>query len=372
MHARKDNDVFTPSQQPQNGCPLPLKGAGAECWGLPKLEPRFLGLKPQATIRDLRSRRRFRRLPGAARCAPTLVYCMLLIVSLTGCIRTTPEIVKIGLVAPFEGRYREIGYDVIPAARLAIREYAAESAGSGLAVELVAYDDGGDPDKAIEQAKKLALDPDVVAVIGHWREETTLTAQPIYEAAGLPLITFTTGDIENAPGVYNLAPSLGELRTAVQEQEAVFTLNIEAAGDVIEEASQLDAILEANDRQVIGGPGYGLGQFAALVGDQIDGAAYVTGSAYPQDSSEAFLTPETLETFTAGYEEGNLGIGAGPLAINAYQATWLAIKMAVESVGGNVENTPASDLQFGADGRRIDAPVYVYRWIDGKRVKVDW
>ncbi len=295
---------------------------------------------------------------------------MLLIVSLTGCIRTTPEIVKIGLVAPFEGRYREIGYDVIPAARLAIREYAAESAGGMLAVELVAYDDGGDPDKAIEQAQKLALDPDVIAVIGHWREETTLAAQPIYEAAGLPLITFTTSDIENAPGLYNLAPSLDDLQTAAVNQGTAPILEIEIPGDVIDDADQFNSSHSA-DGQVIGGPGYGLGQFAALVGDQIDGAVYVTGSATPQDSSETFLTPEALDAFTTGYEEGNLGIAAGPLAVNAYQATWLAIEMAVGSVGGNIENTPASDLEFGADGRRIDAPVYVYRWVDGERVKVE-
>ncbi len=339
---------------------------------------RFLRLKPQAK-NDVFT---LGQPGGAARYARTnpflyifpIIISTLICINLTGCIRTTPEIVKIGLVAPFEGRYREIGYDVIPAARLAIREYAAESAGSGLAVELVAYDDGGDPEKAIEQAKKLALDPDVVVVIGHWREETTLAAQPIYEEAGLPLITFTVSDIENKPGVYNLAPSLGDLQAAAEQwtndQQPVPVIDVMVPGDVIEDAERLDDILAAGDGRMIGGPGYGLGQFAALAGDQIEGTAYVTGSAYPQDSKESFLTPETLNAFTAGYEGGNLGIDAGPLAINGYQATWLAIEQAVESEGGNIDITPASELRFETDGRRIDAPVYVYQWVDGERVNI--
>src|SRR5688500_17588095 len=95
------------------------------------------------------------------------VLCMLFIVLLLdiGCIRTTPRVIKIGLVAPFEGRYREIGVDIIPAVRLAIREWAAKSINSGVAIELVAYDDGGEPERAVVEARKLAADPDVAIVI---------------------------------------------------------------------------------------------------------------------------------------------------------------------------------------------------------------
>ena len=72
----------------------------------------------------------------------------------TGCIQTTPDVVKIGLVAPFEGRYRQIGYDVIPAARLAAREWAAQNQDANLVFEIVAYDDMGDPHSAVEQAQR--------------------------------------------------------------------------------------------------------------------------------------------------------------------------------------------------------------------------
>src|SRR5512147_1814529 len=98
----------------------------------------------------------------------------LLLVLLPGCVPAgVPRTVKIGLVAPFEGRYRETGYDVIWAVRLAVREYnLAREPGAAL-VELVAYDDGGDPSLAADQVRKLAVDPQVLGAIGHWQGDTT-------------------------------------------------------------------------------------------------------------------------------------------------------------------------------------------------------
>ncbi len=107
---------------------------------------------------------------------------------LTACSASTQPVVKIGLVAPFEGRYRSIGYEAIYAARLAIREINAQGGINGQRVELVALDDRGEPDKAIEAARQLVLDPQVVAVIGHLRPDSTDAAMKIYCEAGLPVI----------------------------------------------------------------------------------------------------------------------------------------------------------------------------------------
>ena len=104
---------------------------------------------------------------------------------LPGSVRPT---VKIGLVAPFEGRYRYVGYDVIYAVRLALHEANAAGGVGGYSIELVAYDDGADPAQAVEQARKLDVDPDVVAAIGHFRDDTTRTALSGYLAGGLPLL----------------------------------------------------------------------------------------------------------------------------------------------------------------------------------------
>ncbi len=111
----------------------------------------------------------------------------LLLILISGCA-SVPPVVKIGLVGPFEGRHRDIGYDVIYSARLAVREENTRDDMGGYRVALVALDDFGDPDTAEEIARSLVLDPAVVAVVGHWLPETTEAAAPVYRAAGLPFI----------------------------------------------------------------------------------------------------------------------------------------------------------------------------------------
>ena len=105
----------------------------------------------------------------------------------SSCARVAP-VVEIGLVAPFEGRHRPVGYDVIYSARLAIREANAAGGIGDYRVALVALDDFGDPEIASETAASLVIDPGVVAVVGHWLPETTTAAEPIYRAGNVPLV----------------------------------------------------------------------------------------------------------------------------------------------------------------------------------------
>ncbi len=124
----------------------------------------------------------------------SLSVCLLIL--LTACTASTRPVVKVGLVAPFEGRYRAIGYEAIYAARLAIREINAQGGLNGRRVELVALDDRGEPAQALEAARQLVLDPQVVAVIGHLRPDSTEAAQSVYCAAGLPALAV---EIATAP-----------------------------------------------------------------------------------------------------------------------------------------------------------------------------
>jgi ABC-type branched-subunit amino acid transport system substrate-binding protein len=101
---------------------------------------------------------------------------------------STAPVVRIGLVAPFEGRGREIGYDVIYAARLAVREQNRTGGIAGYRVDLVALDDSGDPQLAIRAAQSLAVDSSVVGAIGHWTTSTTRAARPVYAHLGVVLL----------------------------------------------------------------------------------------------------------------------------------------------------------------------------------------
>lgn len=115
-------------------------------------------------------------------------FYLLIFAFLTACNSVDP-VIKIGLVAPFEGENRAIGYDAIYSARLAVREINAAGGIGGHRVALVALDDSSDTELAQETAKSLVVDSHVVAVIGHWLPETTAVSIPIYEQADMPLIT---------------------------------------------------------------------------------------------------------------------------------------------------------------------------------------
>ena len=125
--------------------------------------------------------------------APSAVYLTVLLgaMLLIGCgghPASTEPVVKIALVAPFEGNERSVGYDAIYSARLAVREINSRGGLNGYRVALVALDDGGDPELAREVATSLVRDTAVVAVIGHGLPETTEAVVSIYAQANLPFI----------------------------------------------------------------------------------------------------------------------------------------------------------------------------------------
>jgi hypothetical protein len=103
-----------------------------------------------------------------------------------GSVRPT---VKIGLSAPFEGRHRDLGYEVLYAVRLAVRlRNEAGGVGGRYLVEFVALNDFGEPEEAIRQARKMAVDPDMLGVLGGWSPETARAAAPEYERLGLVFV----------------------------------------------------------------------------------------------------------------------------------------------------------------------------------------
>ena len=120
-----------------------------------------------------------------------LPWLVLFAVILTACAAnpiSTAPVVKIGLVAPFEGRQRDVGYDVIYAARLAVREWNQTAGPRDYRVELVALDDGGDPVRSPQAARTLIVDEGVLGVVGHWQAETTAAAKGVYQEAELAFL----------------------------------------------------------------------------------------------------------------------------------------------------------------------------------------
>ncbi|OGA71775.1 MAG: branched chain amino acid ABC transporter substrate-binding protein [Betaproteobacteria bacterium RIFCSPLOWO2_12_FULL_65_14] len=99
--------------------------------------------------------------------------------------------VRIGHVAPLTGGIAHLGKDNENGARLAIDEANAAGIkidGKDVKFTLVAEDDQADPKVGSTVAQKL-VDAKVVGVVGHLNSGTSIPASPIYNQAGIPVIS---------------------------------------------------------------------------------------------------------------------------------------------------------------------------------------
>ncbi len=296
-------------------------------------------------------------------CYVTLVaFCLAL---LTACRfpGSTQPTVKIGLVAPFEGRYRYVGYDVIYAVRLALREANAAGGVRGYSVELTAYDDGADPTQAVAQARKLAVDPAVVAAIGHFGAGTTDAALPTYAEANIPLIVPAVlysplageqGQVRHTgPRAETVAGEMFVKLHGLGEHQAALVTAGSALGKALKWAEQqhrswvapvvspqetdwLEQVLDSGVKVVfcdtdpvtagetivalrqagwegafLGGPELAASDFAAVAGKAATGTMFIT--PYPLQPDGAY--------FIAAYQNISNGVQPGSLALPAYRAT---------------------------------------------------
>jgi branched-chain amino acid transport system substrate-binding protein len=299
-------------------------------------------------------------------------------VLLAGCVgaNTTP-VYRIGLVAPFEGRYRELGYDMIYAARLALRESLTAGTMDGYRVELVAYDDSGDPQQATRQARALVADPAVLIAIGHARAETTHSALPVYLESGLPLIVFESEAVNSTvvSGVFILDATpeekldvLGAYLEA-HGMAATSIYRVETAADVTTTA----ALAQTSGASLyVGDSSWGTHQFHELTRDLPAERWFLTGAAWPQDLPDG---PEFRERLLASNQYVP---EPGPLAALTYDAVRLALVAIArahdagsltrtqvrEALGATDFNGLTGPVTFDASGFRRDAPLYLYRWTE--------
>ena len=147
-----------------------------------------------------------------------LFSCALL---LSGCAMPgdAAPVIKVGLIAPFEGLGRPLGYTLLPEIKAAISAANAAGRFGRYRVALVALNDDLDPATAAAQALTLAQDDDVVAVLGPWTAATVAAAAPILWEAGIPVLLAApvTGAL---PGVRSLCPAATEVAAALTDQAA--------------------------------------------------------------------------------------------------------------------------------------------------------
>ncbi|MCO6449970.1 MAG: amino acid ABC transporter substrate-binding protein [Caldilineales bacterium] len=94
---------------------------------------------------------------------------------------------KVGLIAPFEGPSRPLGYAVLNAVRLRLNQW--NESGGTPRLELVALNDDSNPELAAKLVAQLARDPDILFVMGPPQSHTASTAIPALIEAGIPAIS---------------------------------------------------------------------------------------------------------------------------------------------------------------------------------------
>lgn len=151
-------------------------------------------------------------------------------------------VVKIGLVAPFEGVGRPLGYELLPVVREAIAKANAAAAFGRYRIALVALNDDLDPPTAVRQAQALVQDNAVVAVIGPFDQATAAAAVPILSAAGIPALV-PAPLAQEFSGVRSLCPPTGEIARVLGEAAVGFSAgqspNVHFPGDAESAADAL-------------------------------------------------------------------------------------------------------------------------------------
>ena len=104
-----------------------------------------------------------------------------------GCAKIAKgQTIKIGYAGPMTGDYSQFGVDMSQAMKIAVKDL---SDFQGWKFDLVAEDDQASAEGAAAVANKLITDPTFVAMAGHAFSGATSAAMPIYEKAGIPMLS---------------------------------------------------------------------------------------------------------------------------------------------------------------------------------------
>jgi branched-chain amino acid transport system substrate-binding protein len=305
---------------------------------------------------------------------------------------STLPTLKIGLVAPFEGLYRPLGYEALFGVKLALLERNLGQGLHGYRVELVALNDFNDPAEAQLQAKALIADPDVVGVVGHLSAAATQAAMPVYQQAGLALsvpwtiapagsenprqgmVSVAANQAETAARLDSFKRDLGWFKVVEVKDQHVSAMPAEAqavelAVDAVTAGQAILALKGAGvDLPLLGQVEAGSFQLVQVAGEAANGFIYVSPGPDPEQAADT-------ETFVQKYTD-LAGFPPGPRAVLAYDAANVlldAIETAisagkpltrseVSAVVGQVQRRGLSGkIAFDARGQRVDAPVWLYQ-----------
>lgn len=223
-----------------------------------------------------------------------VIHCLVLstlVLLFAACTPVQPP-TKVALLAPFEGRYREIGYNALYAARLAMQDAGSTQ------IELLPVDDGGTSVSANSRAHALQRDPQLAAVLVVGPASTEATV--LESLSGIPTLVV---------GHWGAQPE-GDHVFVLASREIDALLTIPARVEVTDEA-----LFDDPTRAVIGNEILALEQFR-LLGAAYEDVTVLTSAALPSTS------------FATRYHESDpFAPEPGLLASLTYDATGMVINV---------------------------------------------
>lgn len=134
-------------------------------------------------------------------------------------------IIRIGVIAPLSGMHAASGIDALNGARLAAERLNRQDTridGMPVHIDLVVRDDQADPVRGAAIANEF-IRSGVHAVLGPFNSDVALAIAPLFDAAGLPMLT-----VASAPGILRAGPR-ASFRIAASDRDMGSKLAIYAA-----------------------------------------------------------------------------------------------------------------------------------------------
>jgi branched-chain amino acid transport system substrate-binding protein len=243
--------------------------------------------------------------------------------------------IMFGQSAAFEGPAAALGLGMREGILASFNEANAAGGVNGRRLELVSYDDGYEPEKAIANTKRLINENRVFALVGEVGTPTSNAAQPITTEAGVPFIGPFTG------AAFLRNPSLGNV------------INIRGSYD-----QETEAWIEHLTTDL------GVSRIAILYQDDTFGRAGLSGVSKAMEKRGMKLVAEgTFERNTTAVKTALLAIRkAGPEAVvmvGSYKPCAEFIKLArrlkLDAVFVNISFVGANALakELGEDGKGV-------------------
>src|SRR5512136_3286556 len=97
--------------------------------------------------------------------------------------------IKIATQSPLSGGQANNGEGIKNGALLAVEQLSGPLKDMGFTVELVPFDDQAKPEVGVANAKNIASDPDILAVVGHYNSGVQIPSSEEYHNAGMPNVS---------------------------------------------------------------------------------------------------------------------------------------------------------------------------------------